>query len=491
MTAWKPSRYNIFVGLQDRRRLAYNSASGALAVWEAEDGWTYELASQTGRLDTGDPSARAIVQGGWLVREDTDELAELQRSYHADRFDMGHMILTIAPTLACNFGCDYCFQGQNKPSQTMSEQVQDAIVAMAERAAPRIRRLHVAWYGGEPTLRMKIIESLSDRLMTVCREQGVSYDAMMVTNGWRLTADVARSLHERKVNTIQVTLDGSQHAHDGRRVLLSGKGTYKRIVDNLTASVEAVPTMLSIRVNVDSRNAGDVHELIDDMHARGLSGRKNLAMYFAPVESITEGCHAVADVTMAKDRYGKLEVGLYEHAYDKQLTGLPYPPRFRGNCAAVKPRGFVVVPSGDLHKCWDTVNWPERAVGTIFDLDALSTDERVARWMRWTPFGNDACRNCKILPNCSGACAYKFLHAEATRGEQAILPCPSWKYNLKERLVLRALKAGDIGEDDVLEGARITRPDELCAEEHLPGGTALPVSMAVVIAGEAARISAK
>ena len=52
---------------------------------------------------------------------------------------------------------------------------------------------------------------------------------------------------------------------------------------------------------------------------------------------------------------GRLEADLIQHGYDKGLCALPYPPRFHGNCGAVKPGGFVILPTGDVHKCWDTV----------------------------------------------------------------------------------------------------------------------------------------
>jgi radical SAM protein with 4Fe4S-binding SPASM domain len=76
------------------------------------------------------------------------------------------------------------------------------------------------------------------------------------------------------------------------------------------------------------------------------------------------------------------------------------------------------------HKCWDTVSEPSRAIGTLFDLDALNHSELSGAWLRWTRFDNETCRNCKILPNCAGACAYKFVHSGSQRGEAAILAVP-------------------------------------------------------------------
>ena len=53
-----------------------------------------------------------------------------------------------------------------------------------------------------------------------------------------------------------------------------------------------------------------------------------------------------------------------------------------------------------------------------------------------------ACQACRMLPICVGFCAYKHLHTELTRGEAASVPCPSWRFNLHERLFLRAEKKG-------------------------------------------------
>ena len=372
------------------------------------------------------------------------------------------MLLTIAPTLMCNFGCDYCFQGRDKACGVMSDLVKEAILALVRRAAPSINSLGIAWYGGEPLLALDVIDDLSARLISLSNERSLKYDAMIVTNGYKLTPTVARMLQHHRVAVAQITLDGAEDCHDRRRILLGGQPTFSRIAENLRAVINEVPLRIVVRINIDARNSASVEHLLDQLAARGFGGRKNFGVYFAPVEAITEGCHNVTDVCLSKSDYGELEADLTRYAFDRGLMSLPYPPRFRGICGALRPKGFVVGPNGDLHKCWDTISMPNRKVGTIFDLDALKTDVRVAAWSRWTPFDNDSCKNCRLLPNCAGSCAHKFINPDQTRGESASLPCPSWKYNIKERLVFMAEKRGVLNAVDYDPGDIRTDPTQLC-----------------------------
>ncbi len=441
------SHFNIRVPLRNGKQLVFNSLNGSLARWDREDVKIYDkLADCQTRMDTEE--LRPFHRGGFIVPEGTDELDIVEKQYNAVRFDPASAVITIAPTLACNFGCDYCFQGLDKPGGGMSQEVQDAFINWLKSKADGFNKLHIAWYGGEPLIGRETILELSDKILPVCREYGVNYSAFMVTNGFSLTADVAKALYDRGVTSYQVTLDGPEDYHDTRRHLLSGRPTYAKIVENLRAVMDAVPVIMSIRVNIDSRNSDRIKELIDDLEANGLAGRNNFAVYFAPVEAITEGCHGCNEVTMQKMGYGELEADLYRYAFEKRLTGLPKAPQFHGNCQAIRPNGLLLSPNGDLHKCWDTVSDPTMKVGTIFEVDKVEDDPLYQRWLDWTPFANDVCRNCKILPNCAGSCAYKFIHSDKTMGEAGALPCPSWKFNINERLFLRAEKTGVVQSDD-------------------------------------------
>ena len=472
------SRYNIQIPLLDGGALLYNSAHGNFMRLAAD-----ELACLD-EIGAGRASAapealvEALVNQGFAIKASIDELAHLRKAYEAHRFEPNTMTMTLAPTMACNFGCDYCFQGANKPSETMSMAVQDAVIDFVERAAEGgLKNLGIAWYGGEPLLRLPIIEALSDRLMAVCDQNGVKYGAMVVTNAYKLDLATARSLHKRKVSSIQITLDGTPEYHDTRRYLLGGKGSFERILQNIQEIVDEVPISYVIRVNIDSRNRHDITKLIDYMAELGLGHRNNLGMYFAPVEAITEGCHNVSDVTMTKGMYGALEAELYQHGYRAGLVSLPTPPRFHGVCGAVKPQGLVVLPTGDIHKCWDTVSSPDKRAGTIFAPGEFVKSEVSLQWLKWTPFDNNSCRNCKILPNCAGACAYKFVYPDLTRGEAATLPCPSWKYNIKERLLWKAVALGKVKPEEYDPGVVATVPAELCTDDAVTGGKDLPPEM--------------
>ncbi len=451
----KASSYNLFVPIKDDRQLVYNTLTGAFAVWNEKDMEIYNSLDD-GKRPVHDPEIGDFISGGYMVAEDTNELSELESRYMSARNDPATMIMTIAPIMACNFSCDYCFQGADKPHEKMPEFVQDALLEYLDRKLPELNLFHVAWYGGEPLMGLSTIETLTEKINALCVKHNTRYNAFIVTNGYFFDGKTAEKLHKLGVTSCQVTFDGAAETHDARRMLLSGRPTYQRIADNLEEVVERTPIEVSLRVNIDHDNKDNIIDLIDDLHRRGFANRPNLGMYFAPVESITEACHACNDISMGKTEYASMEAELYRYAFEKGLTGLPRPPVMHGNCAAVRKNGLVLLPNGDLHKCWDTVNDASLKIGTIYEPEKSLDSPIHNDWMQWSPFLNETCRDCKILPNCTGACAYKFIYADKTLGEGGALPCPSWKFNINERLLIRAEKRGIITTDDILDISRTT-----------------------------------
>ena len=155
------------------------------------------------------------------------------------------------PTLDCNFRCTYCFS-YARPAR-MTAQVQDALLGFVEARLPGADGLSVAWYGGEPTLCLDVIEALSAQLRDACERHGAQYlPATIITNGFLLTEKTARRLKAAGIEEAQVTLDGDRDTHNRRRPLQGGVGTFDRILENVAASRDILK--IQIRINVDRSN---------------------------------------------------------------------------------------------------------------------------------------------------------------------------------------------------------------------------------------------
>jgi uncharacterized protein len=453
LSAYRPSRYNFFVPLKDDFTLAYNSLGNSLAVWDEYDRKVYDILCCGGDRETAtetvgndrylDSILKDLKKGSFIIEKKTDEREKIDEAVKLLRFGREQLTLTIAPTLKCNFGCDYCYQGNDRTGR-MTDSVRDALVGFVERASHDIKSLGVAWYGGEPLLEPDIVERLSERFIALCGERNISYSAMMVTNGFLLTKETSDIFKRCRISSVQVTLDGDRPVHDTRRILLGGGPTFDRIIGNLadvTSSNEELH--ISIRVNVDRRNCDSIEALIDRMCAEGLNKRKNLSMYFAPVDVCSSECLKIADNVMPMQEYAALEAELARLATERGMYFPSMPNRAFSLCAAVKPNGFVILPNGDIHKCWNTVSNSSQSLCRIDEIDCVWDSPLQREWLEHELFSMPECDDCEALANCAGGCANKAMMGYAN-------PCISLKYNMEKMLALYAVSKGAIKPEDVL-----------------------------------------
>ena len=134
----KASRYNRLFQASDGAWLAFNGWSTALAEIEPEKLEFFKalLADPDGTpCDTPEKHEmrEAMVGAHFLIDDNMDELATIKSDTLQDRFTRESLLLTIAPTLNCNFICDYCYEEHLKI--TMSKAVEEALIRwVGERA---------------------------------------------------------------------------------------------------------------------------------------------------------------------------------------------------------------------------------------------------------------------------------------------------------------------------------------------------------------------
>ncbi len=214
-------------------------------------------------------------------------------------------------------------------------------------------------FGGEPLLDPARCYKLLDQVKALG-------GASIVTNGVRLTPDVAQELTARKVRRVQITFDGAQEQHDQVRVRAADGGpTYETILENLV-SFDTLPVLpgRSLRVNVTQTNAPGLGLLVKDLAAHLDPARWML--YFALVsdndigwDDVLPGGSASVSNMLVDLTCQAAEAGFIVPAPVSEETECGYCSKSFGK------GGMVVNADGRLYSCWETAGYPEMAVGDV------------------------------------------------------------------------------------------------------------------------------
>ncbi len=401
---------------------------------------------------------RMLVEGGFILAEAVDERALLLRQRRNALAGERGLSLTILPTLDCNFGCTYCYERRRPTS--MTPEVEAALSTFVRGRVKQGGRLAVTWFGGEPLLRLDILERLSRDFRRICRSRKASYSASVITNGFLLDASAVRRLGRIGVTNAQVTIDGPPDWHDVRRPTRSKGPTFDRIMRNIKAASRRLS--IDIRVNVDHGNIHALPELLNILSAEGLERR--IGLYPGQTYPYTSACADVAGSCLTDADFAlfglELTLDLARRTFTTRF-GLPASRNLV--CLAENPNGFVIRPNGGICNCWNESAARKQEIGDLDDDDPDKLLRRKQAWLTKDPFALE-CADCILLPICMGGCPFIFK----TKGR---LSCHPWKHHLRESVLMhyylqRLKKEREIGH----RAAEIIR----VARKALPNFRALP-----------------
>ena len=222
------SKYNYLFQAEDKY-LIYNSLTNSFAELDEE---TFRVLSKMKENNNIEnildlDLAKTLKSMKVLVEDDRDEINKIKFRVQKKRFYDKHMGLTINPTLQCNFACPYCFESKHS-NLYMTDEVENQIIEYIRKHSS-VKSLHVTWFGGEPMLAFDRIVSLTNKM----KELDLQYNAGMITNGYLFNKENILQLPSLDIKSIQITIDGTENLHNSRRFLKSGKGTFKKIVENI------------------------------------------------------------------------------------------------------------------------------------------------------------------------------------------------------------------------------------------------------------------
>lgn len=417
----KQSEYNfIYDDLGKDQIVMYNSFTGALAVVKEEQYRQFTAYLESGKEIEDKTFLDNLLKCGYLLPSGVDERFLIKTRMLQGRYRNDVLSLTIAPTMACNFRCVYCFEQGYYGTKLMDEETQINLMEFIKRHINGVKRLNVTWFGGEPLLGMPVLEKLSQEMISLCNEKGIQYSAGIVTNGYLLTKDVAEKLKKYQVRSVQVTIDGPREIHDNRRPLIGGGGTYDVIMKNL----EEIKGILSVslRINVDYDNISAADKVME------LLQQKDMLSYVRPYLGLVESYNDnyQEEKCFTDEMYSKYNLKfLMDHNIPLETTY----PRPRWNyCVSDMYNGWVIDDSGNLYKCWNDIGIPKKSVGNInLGNNCMQKTSLLQEYSSFDPMTYEECKDCKMLPICLGGCPHN--RAEGRR------VCEQRRFSMQEYLV--------------------------------------------------------
>lgn len=418
MLRW--SRYNTLIRSERSGNLLYSSISNSLLELDEQHYLKARLLEEQPeafRAEKDRAFIDTLSKQHILVDEGEDESLIMRKQYnrYCDCYGQKGLSLTICPTLACNFNCPYCFEQTPRDTTSMSEKTVENLLAFIREQAGS-EKIHVDWYGGEPTLAFDTIIDISERMLS----EGLDFkNAQMTTNGYLLDKAKSERLNDLKIDSIQITLDGTKDIHDSRRTLPGGEPTFQRILDNIDSLMHSsYRGKCDIRVNIDKTNRSGFVTLRETLLKR-YKGKK-VAVYPARVKHEER-------TAFDSDEWAEYCMDLYDR-HGIITKHMLYPKsNDRGSCIAQFSNSFVAGPSGELYKCWEDVGIKHRTIGNVNASPTLSNDELTALYSVGTDqYARNECRECFFLPICGNACPKKRLEHTET--------CTHFKRHLQRSL---------------------------------------------------------
>ncbi|GFH98030.1 radical SAM protein [uncultured Phocaeicola sp.] len=394
----KFSQFNSMISLSENLELIYNSYSDSYLIISKK----YLPLSDIESIKNKYPEVyNKLVESKCIIDHDINEVdlvKELQNSVDNNNKDF---ILTINPTLDCNFKCWYCYESHVKKSKIDPETLLKIkhLIYNVIATQKGIQHLQLNFFGGEPLLQYQIVLEIIKYAENICETNKKDISVAFTTNGYLLNQERLDTLSKYHVNTMQITLDGDRRTHDKIRFSSQKLGSYDRIIENIKNILRKKKIYITLRLNYTSENIDCMGNIVEDLLDLEDEEKKYLIVHFYRVWQDSEG-EDISDLvknTISKFR----EYGFKSYKYPLNNV--------RVSCYGDKTYAALVNYNGDVYRCTAVDFQKQRRDGYIDDEGVIVWENNSFEERKNAKFKNKPCLSCRLLPICNGGCTQHAL----------------------------------------------------------------------------------
>lgn len=343
----------------------------------------------------------------FLIDEYINEISNVRKISTEIDNEQSNFILTINPTMNCNFKCWYCYETHIKDSR-LSEEMICRIHKYINNLTgddSSISSLTLAFFGGEPLLFFEeTVIPIIENAKNACIKRNISLSIGITTNGLLINKKRLDYFIESGLSySFQITLDGYKDSHDKVRFINESKGSYDEIVKNIRILVQN-NFYVRVRINYTDKNINDSYMIVEDfIDLDDKIKEEYLTFDFHRVWQNTSDVDIEEDVQLIIDLLRKKGFTVHgKHSLNN----------IRESCYADKRNSVLINYNGDIYKCTARDFTKENRSGYLKEDGILCWENDNLEKRMNIKFKNNPCLSCRILPLCGGGCTQHAIERE-------------------------------------------------------------------------------
>lgn len=331
---------------------------------------------------------------------------------------------TIMFTTNCNMDCTYCYEGRNKASINISDDILQQTLLFIQRYMESYQdeELLVYFHGGEPLLQY---DKVMYAVKVLRKKFGERVLFGITTNGTIMNDNILRVLTKEFNFSLTVSLDGEERSHNVNRKLKTGEGSYEK-------AIQTALNLLQIRKDVRIRMT--VNPLNVDSFCNNVLHFLNLGFsIIAPAIDYFDHSWNQDNMNRLENQLTELKKRLKERNNDNISVGLvdDYRQEKIGSCSGGLT-SFQINPKGEIYPCSYAVGNSKYMIG---DVENGINDEKVNWFQNINNVRNIDCIGCGHEEACL-ASRCKLLNLYITNNFYSPAPTVCMVENIKKKVSL-------------------------------------------------------